>query len=214
MFATDRDLLIVEPHLFRDVLWAGQRLLKATGSVTASILTLSSADTSAALANITQGHVAVVDGAAYEVLERTGELTLLISRLRSSVLDPQIPVPDLSGKPVHVSTFAPQIAMVHRQMLRMLGIEPEGSSIPGAVGEAAITNPRDLAPMQAFGALHIILAAAAATTGPQSPLGIRASFYRTLYSQERGRVVCTLDLDGDGAPETTRRMNTAILDRV
>jgi hypothetical protein len=68
--------------------------------------------------------------------------------------------------------------------------------------------------MQTFGALHIILSAAAATTGPQSPLGIRASFYRTLYSQERGRVICTLDLDNDGIGETTRRMNAASLDRV
>jgi hypothetical protein len=214
MFTTDRDLLIVEPHLFRDVLWVGQRLLKATCTISGSVLTVSSPDTTPEAADITTGHVAVVDGAAYEVLERTGEMTLTLSRLRPSVASPAIPVPDQASRPVHITTFAPQIRMIHQQMLRMLGIEPVDSNIPGAITETAITNGRELAPMQTFGALHIILAAAAATTGPQSPLGIRASFYRTLYAQDRGRAVCTLDLDGDGIGETTRRMNVASLDRV
>ncbi len=215
MFITDRDLLALEPSLFRDVVWSGQRLCKATASTLNTTLTATGADNDFSDAQITAGHVVVVDGAAYEVIERVSASELTISRLRPSTTDFPIPVSACTDKPLWIVTFAPQIRTIHQQILRMLGVEPAGAPVPpGTPTEAHITNRCDLAPLEIFGTLYLVLSAAAATAGPQSPLGIRAAFFRSLFSQERARAVATLDLDGDGRPETTARLNTAALQRL
>ncbi|MCC6427209.1 MAG: hypothetical protein IT435_10360 [Phycisphaerales bacterium] len=214
MFITDRDLLAVEPNLFRDIVWAGQRLCKATASTLNTTLTITGADVDFNDAQIAPGHVATVDGASYEVVDVIAGNELTISRIRPTTADFAIPVSPMSDKPMWIVTFAPQIGVIHRQILRMLGLEPAGDSVPaGTPTEAHITNGIELAPIETFGALYLILSAAAAAAGPQSPLGIRAAFYRSLFSQERARAIAELDVDGDGRPELIRRMNIAALQR-
>ncbi len=216
MFATDRDLLVVEPNLFRDVVWIGQRLCKATGSTLNTTLTVSDADVDFVDAAIAPGHVVTVDGAACEVIERISATELTVSRLRADPADLPIPVTPATDKPVLIVTFAPQLRLIHHQILRMLAVEPSGPSTPTSPTsptESSITNPADLIPVEVFGTLFLILSAASATTGPQSPLGIRAAFYRALFSQERASTHAQLDLDGDGNPDTIRRMNVAALQR-
>lgn len=215
MFINDRDLLVAEPNLFRDVVWVGQRLCRGTASTLNTTLTMTAPDTDFVAASVTTGHVVVVDGAAYEVIERIDGSVLTVSRLRPDAGDPPIPVPPIEDKPAWVVTFAPQIAVIHRQILRMLEVEPSASpSNPSAPLESSITNPQDLAAMEIFGTLYLVMSAAAATSGPQSPLGIRAAFYRSLFSQERARAAALLDLDGDGVAENVRRLNVAFLRRI
>lgn len=212
MFITDRDLLAAEPMLFRDVLWTGQRLYKGSASTSAGVLT--AAEGGLIAAGVQGGHVVVLDGGSYEVIERTDDTHLVVSRLRSETTDAAIPPPDASDRPAFIVTFAPQIAIIHRQILRMLDLEQGTAPVaPGLLSESAITNPRDLAPMEVFGSLYLILSAAAATAGPQSPLGIRAAFYRALFSQERGHALARLDRDGDGLADETRRLNIGFLRR-
>ncbi|MBL8964394.1 MAG: hypothetical protein KF787_04665 [Phycisphaeraceae bacterium] len=218
MFITDRDLLAVEPNLFRDVQWVGQRLCRGTGSALNTTLTLHESDTDFNDGDVRAGHVVVVDGASYEVIDRIGGNELVVSRLRASPLDFAIPVTPAESRPVVVTTFEPQIAMIHRQVLGMLGVAPtpgEGPSESPVKGfvESMILNPRDLAPVEVFGTLFLALSAAAATSGPQSPLGIRASFHRALFSQERARAVAEIDADGDGVAEVRRRMSVSVLRR-
>jgi hypothetical protein len=108
---------------------------------------------------------------------------------------------------VIIATFAPQIALVHAQVLRMLGIEPGAPASPGSVTESSITNSASLTLVESLGALHLIYTAAAALSGPASVLGARADQYRRRFSEERRLAAATIDLNGDGLPDATRRMN-------
>jgi hypothetical protein len=104
-------------------------------------------------------------------------------------------------------TFRPQVGVVHGQILRMLGIEPEDPR-EGALGESAVVNPGAVTRLECLGALHLIFAAAsAASPGGSAGLGYgeRAAMYRERFAAERGRVSVLIDTDGDGQPEAMRR---------
>jgi hypothetical protein len=206
MFATDSDLLAHEPSLFRDVLWVSQRLVDGQGSVTGSVLTMSSADTALDAAGVTTGHVAFVNGAAYEVLERLSATQLRLSRPRTSPDAPQIPVANQPTSAARIATFAPQLAIVHVQLLRMLGIEPSESN-PLRPAESDILNPGALRRVECLGALHLIYAAAGSLTAQDSPMNERAEWYRQRFAQERTRVTAQIDLDADGKPDALRMLN-------
>lgn len=209
MFAADRDLLVIEPNLFRDVSFLSQRLLKTTGSIGAGVLTLTSGD--AAAVGIDAGHVVLHEETALEVTERLSSTTLAVSLLRASVDDPAIPPSDVGSGVVIVATFAPQIALVHETILAMLGIDSTGAD--GSLAEAQILNPRELMRVEALGALHLVYDAAAPLAGPDSAAWARAGMYRTRYARERWRAAARVDLDGDGLADATRRLSVAPLRR-
>lgn len=205
MFATDRDLLALEPRLFFDIAWTAQKLVDATGASINSAgdtLTLSGVDFESL--GIEGGFVVVAGQAPYEVVERLAPTQLRISRLRAGThypLIPGAPAPDVS---LVISTFRPQIGIVHGQLLRTLGIEPGSQESPK---ESDITNPRALALAEALGALHLVFASAAALVSFDSPLWAKARLYRERYAAERQRIAALVDLNGDGVPEVTRRPN-------
>lgn len=199
-FTRDRDLLALEPTLFRDIAWAGQRLLSATGSTSETTLTLAGAD--AAVAGVTRGHVALIDGLPVEVLSRDSASQLTVSLLRASDADAPIPPPALSGKPVTITTFAPQIAVVHAQLLRAIGIDADDGD-----GESRIVNADHLRHTETLGALHLIYSAAASLAGPASAHAARAELYERRFRSARARTPAKLDLDGDGEGEVIRSFN-------
>jgi hypothetical protein len=208
MFATDRDLLALEPNLFRDVGWTGQQLVKGIGSISGTTLTLASEDVNFEGAGVEAGHVVQVDGVAYEVLARTGATTVTISRLRDDPGGPAITPSPVTTKTVIVSTFRPQLAIVHRLILRMLGIEPDMPE-PGQPTEASITNAAALRHLECLGALSGIYFASAPPDATWSDHQFnRVQVYRERYAAERQRAVARIDLDGDGLPDATRRLNT------
>lgn len=214
MFAVDRDLLMLEPTVFRDVAWTAQRVVNGTGSVAGTTLTLTFQDVDLASAGVEGGHVALVDGVAYEVVERQSATTATISRVRALATDPVITPSPATAKPVSIVTFRPQLAIVHAQVLRMLGIEPGVASAASVVGEGSITNPEALRLAEALGALHLVYSAAAALSPVDSPAWARAELYRERFARERQRVVALIDVDGDGKPDARRRMNLFQLERV
>lgn len=208
MFARDRDLLVFEPRLFHDVSWSAQRLVSASGGsidAAGTTLTLSSADFDALL--IDEGHVALAGGAPYEVTARQSATALSISRPRASAADPVLPASAASNLQVDITTFAPQLRLVHDQLLRTIGIEPGAAPEPNLVTESSITNPSALVRAEALGALHLIYASAAALVGDDQPLWTKAQLYRNRFTLARREVVAQIDLDGDGAPDATRRAN-------
>lgn len=212
MFATDRDLLVLEPNLFRDVAWLGQRLLDVSGSTSGTTLTLASGD--AAAVDITGGRVALVGGVPLEVVQRLTSTTLQVSRLRADPAAAPIPPGTLTSQPVVVTTFAPQTALAHAQILRMLGLDAAGTTDPDALDETAVTNPHALTLAESLLSLETIFTAASALHGPDSSLGRRAEDYRRRFALERCRAAAAIDLNGDGRPDTTRRLNVLQLIRV
>jgi hypothetical protein len=209
MFATDRDLLALEPSLFRDIAWTGQRLLSCSGDVAGTTLTITPSGADFAAAGIAPGHIALVNGTAYEVVEVLTGTTATISRLRTDPAGPVIPPDEGTGLPVSISTFAPQLRTVHDQLLRLLDIEP---SDPAALpNESSITNTRALILIESLTALHLIFTAAAALAAPGSTLWHRVAHYRQRITEERPHVAALLDLDSDGLPDATRRLSTFAL---
>jgi hypothetical protein len=203
-FALDRDLLVLEPALLRDVGWAGQRVLSTTGTVAGTTLTLASG--SFADAGVGPGAIVLFDGLALEVVAVLSATGATVSVLRSRRDGPAIAPPAASARPVRVYTFGPQLAMVHRQVLAMAGIDPDGSvGGAGPLTEAAVTNPGELVRLEALGALHLIYAAAGAPGSGGLAFAQRAEMYRQRYSEERERVLVMIDTDGDGIAETSRR---------
>ncbi|MBL0921566.1 MAG: hypothetical protein IBJ10_05490 [Phycisphaerales bacterium] len=204
-FIADRDLLIFEPSLFRDASWAGQTIVAAADASIAGT-TLTSASSDFVAAGAAPGQVALVGGASLEVVEVLSATTLRVSRPRDGAhASAQAPLP-VSGAPLRLSTFGPQIAMVHADVLRLLGVSPAGGPAPD---EEDILNPRALGRLEALGALHVIFFGAAATQGDLSPLWARAAHYRERYLDERRQVFVHIDLDGDGVADAVRRPGLA-----
>lgn len=208
MFSKDRDLLAIEPAIFRDLAWAGQRLVSGAATIEDDSLTFDSQDIALDAAGVGAGQVAVVGGVGYEVIETLNGQKAVISRLRDTEDAAMLPPSPIAGADAWIATFAPQARIVHGQILRMAGVEPAGTpSLARRVGESAITNGAALARLEVLGVAHLVYAAAGAAAGPRSPAQQRAELYRALFRDERERVFVDLDLDGDGRPDATRRLN-------
>jgi hypothetical protein len=216
MFASDRDLLVYEPRLFLDAGWLGQRLVLASGGVVGGVAT--AAGVNMAAVGVQAGGVLSYTGASFEVVSVLGTGGAVVSRLRASVTDAALPTPDVASQTtLEVVTFRPQLAVVHGQLLRMLGIEPQDAR-EGALTESAVVNPGSLTRLECLGALHLIYAAAAAAAAPGGlgaglSYGERALMYRERFAAERLRVSVLIDADGDGEPEVTRRPGVGFLVR-
>lgn len=211
MFALDRDLLAIEPNVFRDLQWLGQRLCAGTASVSGSALTFAGLDVTLDDAGVDRGHVVTIDGVGYEILARLGPASATVSRVRASLDDPPIPVGTIASRPGAVHTFGPQAALVHRQILGMLGLVE--NPVEGGLGPSAVTNPRDVAEVEALGILHAAYAAASALAGQGSPLVQRAEHYRRRFGEARRRLRVALDTDGDGQPDARRTLSVLQLVR-
>lgn len=192
--------------MFRDVLWLGQRLVRGVGSVSGTTLTMTSQDEGFDDAGVGAGHVVVVDGVALEVVSRESATELEVSRMRDAPGGAAIGAGSISEKEVTVSTFSPQISIVHSQVLRMLGLRASGEAGDGP-SEEDVVNGAGVGLAEALGAVHLVYAAAAAAGGSAGDLAHRAALYRERFGAERQRAAALIDTDGDGEADATRRMN-------
>jgi hypothetical protein len=210
MFILDRDLLVFEPNLFRDVSWLGQQLFSGQVKHTSGELLASAGDFSAS--GLAPGHVMLAGELPLEIILVNGPGSAIVSLPRTDAAAPIITPSDFDPRPALVTTFAAQIALVHQHLLAMLDLQPWRADIdPSLPTEAAILNPADLARAEALGTLHEIFRAVAAAPG--SPAAERAEMYQQRFLRERARAQAHLDLDGDGRPDAVRSLSTARLRR-
>lgn len=209
MFATDTDLLTVEPNLFADVGWSGQRLVSASGTLSGTTLTIATADLAAS--SVDAGCVVLMSGVPLEVMERLSATTLKVSLVRWGRTGPAIPPVGLTSGVCEVWTFRPQVALAHRQVLRLIGVS-EGTPLAqtqgsdGApLGESAVFNGGAFAMLEALLALHIVYAAASTGAPGGSVLAPKADQYRRRSADERTRLAALIDTNGDGIADATRR---------
>lgn len=208
-FSTDRDMLVLEPNLFRDVTFAGQRVAEGSDGVLSSGV-LRSATSDFVSAGIDTGHFVVVEGVAFEVIERIDATSLSVSRLRASVDDPAIPPGDGSSLSFSITTFSPQIELMHQQLMQLL----EGETDLDAVALIdAILNPDEFARVESLGAMHLVMAGASSLIGDRGMLWMKATMYRERFVASRARLRVFLDIDGDNVIDQTIWFNTVQLRR-
>jgi len=207
MFALDRDLLVFEPGLFRDVSWLGFKRISTIGALVGTTVTINTG--SFVTKEIAPGHVLIFDGVPLEVVSVESATQATVSVLRSDLGSSAVPWFDASNRGVAVYDFGAQREMVHRQVLTMLGFDPDAEGFSDAV----VTNPGALVRLEALGTLHLIYASASAPGRGSAGFDQRAQMYKERFRAERERVVAAIDLDVDGIAETTRRPNAFVLSR-
>lgn len=203
MLTADRDLLAIEPDLFRDLGYLAQRRLVTTATLSAGKLTTAS-DQLAAL-GIGAGDVVLFGGLPLEVIERLSPGELTVSLLRARRTGPPLHPPAAGSSPAVFFTFAPQIAAAHDALLAVFGLARAGSAMPGEPDETRIVNADDLRGLETALAMQLIYAAAAALSGPDSPQAARAAHYHRVAASIRALARARLDLDGDGIADAERR---------
>lgn len=205
MFTQDRNLLTLEPSLFRDCSWLAQQLGRGEARLESGHAIFESGSINRDAAQ--PGMVLLVGRAPLEITQIIDEHDVVVSLLRPSLDADPIPPADRSAAPAVCTTFTPQIALMHAQILAMLGLAPRGTpnTLPDQLTEDHITNPHDLALLESLGALHLIFAGLAATTGPDSIAWQKADMYAKRTARERFRAQAKLDTDADGQPDVARR---------
>jgi hypothetical protein len=211
-FSTDRDLLALEPTLFNGITFASQLRLEVTdGIVSGATLTSASADfTNAGLEG---GDVVLIANVPCEVIERVDAHTLTVSKLRGAPAD--APIPPAAGTSLTVihRTFEPQARLVHDELLRLLGIDPDGRGDLTEDSIVSLSVMRDLASLKTVA--HVLEAAIAlgGDDADHDVLRQRASEYRHRYRLMKGHSVVALDTDGDGMADMWRELGVIELRR-
>lgn len=212
-FATDRDLLSLEPDVFTEVPLVGQQRIHVTDAQLDGT-TLTSLEADFAAADIETGAVALLGRTPLEVVQRIDANTLTVSLLRSHTTDPPVPPTgfDDPALTLSVRTFAPQATLVHDALLRLLGIDPDGIA-PDALTEDAVVLLGVMSRLEALGTLERVYASAAVIENDAPLLARKAAHYRRRFDQARQTAVVMLDVNGDGLPEERRSLGVIRMTR-
>lgn len=213
MFATDRTLLALEPMLFRDVAFLSQRLTAGICSTSETTLTASTLDPDFLAAGVRPGHIITIDEVSYEIVQVSESDALKISRLRESEDGELIPPSTLSTRPFSIHTFGPQLALAHAQVLNMLGLAPAGSS-SALISEDALLNKADFATFEARLALKHLLTSAGTLSRDTAALAALRSSLDAAIRIAHQTLIAHIDLNGDGIPDSQRRLNIQYLTRM
>ena len=205
MFTSDRNLLTLEPSLFRDCSWLAQQYGRGEARLESGHAIFEAGSINRAAT--TPGMVLVVGRAPLEIVQVIDETNVVVSLLRPSIDADPIPPADRAATLTICTTFTPQIALMHAQILAMLGLAPSGTppTLPDQLTEDHITNPQDLALLESLGALHLIFAGLASAHGPDSIAWQKADMYAKRTARERFRAQAKLDTNNDGQPDAARR---------
>jgi len=196
--ATDRDLLILEPNVFRDAAFDSQTPLRATdGALASGVLTSASSDFVAAGA--AAGSVVLAGGLPLVVTTVNSAASLDVALVRADGGSPA-PPPDGTDLAVRLSTFGPQIDESSRRTRRALGLIETGDP-----GEPALLESAGVTRLVAIGALELVYAAAATRSEASDPMWSRSAWHGERYRAELRRVAARLDTTGDGSADGVRR---------
>ena len=206
----DRDLLIREPSLFLDASSVATSVLSATDGIVSSG-TLFSSSSDFETPGIEFGHVVVVNGEALEVISRTDQNRIVVSKPRLLSTDTDIEPDTGSSLNLEVLTFARLIAEVQAWVLGAFGIDASDPVTP--LDETAILNPEEVEPLIALRTLARAFAAASAIAPTDSSLSQRATLYAGLAAEARRQAKAVIDLDGDGIADATRHLDVVSLSR-
>jgi len=211
-FCDDVDLFPWEPGIFLETAFAHQAIVhKASGTLTGTALVMGSA----VLGQVSPGMIAAVTLAddsltqLLEVVSVPDSTHATVSALRGRAAEDAIPAFAGGSVKVTVVTFRPQIAAVGDALMALLGIASDRNTEPTPAYEK-LGGFRMAATFATLAAVYRHLADG---TAPNSTAYAKKSFYELLAHSSRRAIAATIDLDGDGIPETLRRADVPELTR-
>jgi hypothetical protein len=205
-FSTDADLLAHEPNVFFDLPFAAQRRLRITDGSLAGLILSSN---TGGLSILTDGDVLVLSTSPQES----------VTAVVASALDDQTVT--LAGKPVisatsnlivEARTFEPQITVVHEELMRAIGIDPDDSG--ELLDESTIVSVTLMRRLECLGTLSRAYAAAVSVTGDSAAISAKASAWRQRFQWALNSAQVLIDTDGDGEADVWRSPGIARLTRV
>lgn len=204
-YCTDQDLLLWEPNLFRDAVFASQALIAGTGDLAGGTFTIASG--SLTDAHVEAGQVIVLTGAVegcFPIVSVDSATQLTLSVMYDGLFPDEgdgepSPVGTAAGLGYAIRTFWPQRQIVSELLRAAAGVGSDTLQ-PNAtlVSSSALRRPCALGTLQA-----IYNALAAASTDAASLL-IRADLYQRLYRRAIERTLVEIDTDGDGEADLAR----------
>ncbi|GDX98048.1 hypothetical protein LBMAG48_04520 [Phycisphaerae bacterium] len=218
-FAKDRDIAVIEPTVFRDLIWMGQVITRGDCVVYGTTLEASGVPSPDFIEGpVSPGNVVHVSGslgATYEITGVDGANMMRISRIRDLASGPELVAPEQISPPLPfvIATFTPQVEWVHGQLLEMLGLRRETVDDVTRLPESCVKNPDELVRLEVYGALQLVYSAAAGLSSAAPQMLAKASQWRRAFQDERQRVAARIDTDGDGAADVIRRFNVGQLVR-
>ena len=182
MFARDRDLLVLEPGLMRDVAWNGQRVLNTTGVLNGDSLALTSG--SWIDAGIGPGFVVAIDGGtAHEIVSVQDATFATVSLSEGGESDPVVASGSTGVPSVEVHTFSRRSGWCTGRCSRCSG---SIRTIRKGRGGARCSIPGRWSGLEALGALHLIYASAAAPGRGGEAYAERAERYKRRSAPSAG----------------------------
>jgi hypothetical protein len=210
----DRDLLAIEPGIFRGGGFASQRRCGgADGAVVATSFQAASADFAAA--GVAAGMVLCVwsaapeEGACYEIVSVDSPTELTVSIVRADAEDDPVAPPAGADLGWHVVTFAPQIAAAAATLGEKLRQIADAEAIsPGHYADSA-----QFRRAVALAALAAVYVARAADAAGDDANWLKGEHYRRRAVEAAATVRLAEDADGDGLAERTRTLGHISLRR-
>lgn len=203
IYCTDIDLLKWEPNLFRDVSFAGQKLLAGTGTLAGTSFALSTG--SFLSSHVAEGMVIVLDGTvkgSYPIVRVEDVMLLTLTVLYDGILPS--PAGQADAVPFSIHTFSPQAQLVSAMLDFAAGVDEKG----------AILNPAVLRRACILGTLQLIYNALAASGQETTRNSARADLYQRLYRRAVNEARVEVDPDGLGQRKVVRALNVRRFERV
>lgn len=204
-FINDRDLVMFEPTLCRDVAWVASELARGTATLIDGELSIAGVDPGSR--GIAPGQLVTVAALTCEVTEVSGAGVIggaiSVALPRISEAGPVIRPANATGA-VQVLTFARHIQAAHDIILQRLGIA--GLAAGDLLHESRITGAPGIRFVEACMALELIFAAASGASGPGSAFRQQSEF----YSRRVSALAAVATAEYSGSPAGTRiRLTTA-----
>ncbi len=194
-FSTDADLLSCEPGVFVDLVLPNQQKRRVTDAAVDALTVTSAAG---GFSNLNAGDVAVigsgeVDAAAFAIGAIDDDHTLTLETAPSHLAA-------TSGLTLMVRTFGPQRDFIHAQLMRCVGIDPDGDELD----ESAVVSTGLMRRLEVLGTLWRAYRAAHALVGDNSAVEAKAAQYEHHFNRALTGAVVGIDTNGDGVADVQR----------
>jgi hypothetical protein len=205
-FSSDADLLAYEPNVFFDLPFASQRRLRVTDGALAGV-TLTSA--AGGLSILAEGDVLVISASAGEAA--VGIVAAVVDDHTVTLAD-AVALSATSSLAVEARTLRPQATIVHEELMRAIGIDPDDSG--ELLDESSIVSVSLMKRLECLGTLSRAYAAAIALAGDNDAVSGKAAAYHQRFQWALNAAQVLIDADGDGEADVWRSPGVARLTRV